>query len=149
MKIAVRSAIASAAIIGACAPAPSAWAESVDLGDTADIDVVDIEIEQHWTVSDLKPSNDAIPYSAAGTLWEATVTSTLDNGGVPIISGFSAHSDDSHYPVLWNVPSPLGISPNALPPGGSATGKIYFDATGAPPTSVAYTVNGEDTVVWD
>lgn len=149
MNIAVGSGILAAAIIGGCAFAPTAGAESVDLGGTADVDVIDIEIEQHWTVSDLKPSADVIPHTTAGTLWEATVTATLDAGGVPIIAGFSAHSDDDHYPALWNVPSPLGIPPNALPPGGSATGKIYFDATGEPPTAVAYTVNGEDVVVWD
>lgn len=149
MKTAVASGILAASLIGGCALAPLAHAETVDMGDTTDIDIVDIEIEQHWTVSDLKPSMDVLPYSPTGKLWEATVTATLDAGGVPIISGFSAHSDDSHYPALWNVPSPLGIPPNPLAPGGSATGKIYFDATGDPPNSVAYTVNGGDVIVWD
>lgn len=149
MKTAVGSGILVAAIIGCCTPAPSARAESVDLGSTADIDVVDIEVEQHWTVNDLKPSTDVIPYSPTGTLWEATVTATLDNGGIPMVSGFSARSADSHYPALWHVPSPLGIPPSVLPPGSSASGKIYFDAIGAPPTAVAYTVNGGDVIVWD
>lgn len=128
--------------------APTASAETIDLGDTADVDVVDIEIEQHWTVSDLQPSNDVISYRPAGSLWEATVSTELDHGGVPVISGFSARAADQIYPVLWAVPSPLGIPPNALPPGGTAAGKIYFDVTGAAPTSVAYTVDGIEPVVW-
>lgn len=137
-----------AGVLIAGAGAPNAWADDVDLGGTADIDVVDIEVEQHWTVSDLKPSTDAIPYRPAGTLWEAETSVTLDHGGVPVVSGFSARSDGASYPALWNVASPLGISPNALPPGGSATGKIYFDVTADAPTSVAYTLNGADAAVW-
>jgi hypothetical protein len=130
-----------------CALAPVASAENVDLGGTADVDLIDIEIEQHWTVGDLMPSSDAIAYRPAGTLWQATVTTTLDNGGVPVISGFSARSVDNTYPVLWNVASPLGIPANPLPPGGSASGKIYFDVTGAAPTAIAYSVHGADAVV--
>jgi len=148
MKTAVTAGVFAAVIIGTGVLAPSASAETVDLGGTADVDVVDIEIEQHWTVGDLKPSTDAIAYRPAGTLWEATVTSALDNGGVPLISGFSARSGDGNYPVLWSVASPLGIPPNVLPPGGSATGKIYFDVTGSAPTAVAYAVDGADVVVW-
>lgn len=137
-----------AGILIAGAASPSARAEEVDLGGTADVDVVDIEVEQHWTVADLEPSTDAIAYNPTGTLWEATVGVTLDTGGVPLISGFSARSGAANYPALWNVASPLGIPPNALPPGGSATGKIYFDVTGDAPTAVAYSLNGADAVVW-
>lgn len=149
MKTAVTAGVFAAAIIGAGMLAPAASGETVDLGGTADVDIVDIEIEQHWTVGDLRPSTDTISYRPAGTLWEATVTSALDNGGVPIISGFSARAGDANYPVLWSVASPLGIPPNALPPGGSATGKIYFDVTGSAPTAVTYAVDGADVVVWD
>ncbi len=128
--------------------APSASAESVDLGEQADVDVVDIEIEQHWTVEDLQPSSDVIGYRPAGSLWEATVTAELDHGGIPVISGFSAKSGSDNYPVLWGVASPLGIPPSPLSPGGTATGKIYFDVTGGAPTSVVYTVDGTEPVVW-
>ncbi len=128
--------------------APSASAESLDLGDQADVDVVDIEIEQHWTVDDLQPSSDAISYRPTGSLWEATVTAELDHGGVPVISGFAARSGAENYPVLWGVASPLGIPPSPLSPGGTATGKIYFDVTGDAPTSVVYTVDGTEPVVW-
>jgi len=49
---------------------------------------------------------------------------------------------------LWGVAAPLGVPPAALPPGGSATGKLYFDVTGPPPDSVAYTADGTDLAVW-
>jgi Domain of unknown function (DUF1942) len=29
---------------------------------------------QGWTITDLKPSSDSIPYAPQGTLWEATAT---------------------------------------------------------------------------
>ena len=131
------------------APAEAA-AETVDLGDTADIDLLDIEnggdheIDQHWTIGDLMPSTDAIPYRLAGSLWEATATAELDHGGIPVITGFFARSDSDSYPVLWNVAGPLAVNPAALPPAGSVTGKLYFDVTGAAPTSVAFRdVEGE------
>ena len=138
----------AALLVAAGALAPVAHAETVDFGQPTDIDVVDIEVEQHWTVSDLQPSTDVVPYQPAGTLWEAATEVTLDQGGVPMVSGFSARSDSDSYPVLWAVASPLGIPPTALPPGGSATGKIYFDVTGAAPTSVIYTLEGNDVAAW-
>lgn len=146
MRNSVAAALLTAtALIGA---APAA-AETIDLGEPAEVELVEIEVEQHWTVADLQPSTDVIAYRPAGSLWEATTTVELDHGGVPVLSGFSARSDTASYPVLWNVPSPLGIVPSPLSPGGSATGKIYFDVTGAAPTSVAYTVDGEDVAVWE
>jgi len=137
-----------ALLVAASTLAPAAGAETVYFGEPTDVDVVDIEVEQHWTVSDLQPTTDVLPYQSAGALWQATATATLDHGGVPLISGFSARSDVDSYPVLWAVASPLGILPNALPAGGSATGKIYFDVTGAAPTSVVYTLEGTDVAAW-
>lgn len=125
-----------------------AAAESTDLGQPAEVELFEIEVDQHWTVDGLRPSTDVIAYQPAGTLWEATTSVELDQGGVPVINGFSARSDSDSYPVLWTVASPQGIPPNALAAGGEATGKIYFDVTGAAPTSVAYTVDGEDVAVW-
>ena len=60
----------------------------------------------------------------------------LAAGGVPVIPGFAATSGAQSYPVLWGVASGQGINPSALPAGGSATGKIYFDVTGGAPNSV-------------
>lgn len=153
------SAIVCALALFGVAPAP-ANGETVDLGDTADIDLVDIEgasdaenaadleIDQLWTIADLRPSTDAIPYRVVGTLWEATATAALEDGGVPVIPGFFARSDSGSYPVLWNVPSDLGVSPAALPPAGSVTGKFYFDVTGPTPTSVAYLDSEGELIEW-
>lgn len=141
------------AALTATAAATPASAGTVDLGNTADVDIVDIEngadveVEQHWTISNLKPSTDAISYSPAGTLWEATAAVLLDHGGIPVISGFFARSGTDSYPVLWTVAAPAAVAPGALPPGGSATGKMYFDVTGAPPDSVAFR-DADDLVVW-
>ena len=127
---------------------PAAAAETVDLGDSADVDIIDIEIEQHWTVSDIRPSSDVLPYRPAGSLWEATAIAELPHGGVPVVSGFSARAESQSYPVLWGVAAAQGLPPNALPPGGTTAGKLYFDVTGAPPDSVAYTIDGVDVAVW-
>jgi hypothetical protein len=128
--------------------APTAAADTTDLGSQADVDVVDIEIEQHWTVSNLQPSTDAIPYRPVGALWEATVDAELPHGGIPMITGFVARTDSVSYPVLWGVAAPMGVPPAALPPGGTTSGKLYFDVTGPPPDSVAYTADGADLAVW-
>lgn len=134
--------------------APAAAAETVELGGTADVDLVDIEdgvdveIDQGWTIKDLRPSPDSIPYQARGALWEATATAELSDGGIPVITGFFARSESDTYPVLWNVPSPLAVNPAALPPGGSVTGKFYFDVTGVAPTRVAYLDADNELVEW-
>jgi Domain of unknown function (DUF1942) len=59
-------------------------------------------IVQGWTVHNLKPSTDAIPYPVRGRLWEASATDEAIRGNVtPIISNMNARS--------WrrNVPSDL------------------------------------------
>lgn len=136
-------------------PAPAeAGAETVELGGTADVDLVDIEdgadieIDQKWTIGDLRPSADTIPHRVAGTLWEAVATVELEDGGIPVIPGFFARSGSDSYPVLWNVPSPLGVNPAALPPAGSVTGKFYFDVTGPAPTGVAYLDSEGELIKW-
>jgi hypothetical protein len=83
-----------------------------------------------------------------GSLWEATATAELADGGIPVIAGFFARSDSDSYPVLWNVASPLAVNPAPLPPAGSVTGKFYFDVTGAAPMSVAYRDVEDDLVEW-
>jgi hypothetical protein len=94
----------------ALAPAEAA-AETVELGGTADVDLVDIEnggdleIDQEWTISDLRPSADAIPYRVVGTLWEAVATAELENGGVPVITGFFARSGSDSYHVTGPAPT--------------------------------------------
>ncbi len=144
---AVRFALFAAAGAAACAWAPHAVADDAvpptDLGTQADVG------GQQWTVTGLQPSADQIAAAPAGSLWEATATATPVAGGIPVVPGFAARTPDGQaYPVMWNVPTPLGINPSPLPVGESATGKLYFDVTGAAPDSVTYTRDGQDLAVW-
>ena len=137
--------LASAAA-AACAWAPAAIADDSSaqstLGGQANV------AGQQWTVGNLAPSSDVIAYAPAGTLWEATATVTPTQGGVPVVPGFEARAGAANYPVLWPVPTTLGINPSALPTGGSASGKLYFDVVGPTPNSVAFTSDGRDVAVW-
>lgn len=144
---ALRMAFLAAAGAAACAWAPQAAADDTvqaDLGGQADVGG-----GQQWTVTALQPSADVIGYQPAGALWEATATATPAGGGVPVVPGFTARSGGGDsYPVLWTVPTPGGINPTALPDGGSATGRLYFDVTGPTPDRVAYTRDGQDAAIW-
>ena len=43
---------------------------------------------------------------------------------------------------------PEGLSGAAVPPGGSSTGKIFFDVVGDPPNSVVYNNGDHDLLAW-
>jgi len=135
----------SASVLAAMLATPSAFADTTQatLGGQADVGG-----GQQWTVAELRPSADVIAYSPAGTLWEATATSRPAAGGVPMVPGFTARAGAASYPVLWPVPTALGINPSALPAGGSVTGKLYFDVVGPSPVEVAFVVDGADAARW-
>jgi len=104
-----------------------------------------------WNVDGLKPSADAMPaYPVAGKVWEATATVHAIRGPVtPAISQFNAVAPDrDSYRVLWQVASPKSISGATIPQGAQASGKIYFDVTGAQPTTVTMNNGMEDLMVW-
>lgn len=134
-----------ATIAAAMLATPSAFADTTQatLGGQADIGG-----GQQWTVSALRPSADVIAYSPAGALWEATATARPAGGGVPMVPGFAARAGVANYPVLWPVPTALGINPSALPAGGSVTGKLYFDVVGPSPVEVVFVVDGADAARW-
>jgi Domain of unknown function (DUF1942) len=105
-----------------------------------------------WKVSDLKSSTDTIPgYPVAGQVWEATATVTAIRGTVtPAISQFNARTANGiNYRVLWQAAAPNAISGATIPEGQQATGKIYFDVTGPPPTTVVMNNGMEDLLVWE
>ncbi|OBF28157.1 immunogenic protein MPB63 [Mycobacterium sp. ACS1612] len=109
------------------------------------------QVELSWKVSDLKPSSDVMPgYPVAGKLWEATATVRAIRGSVtPAISQFNAVAPNQDaYRVLWQVASPVNISGATIPEGAEATGKIHFDVTGAPPTTVTMNNGMEDLMIW-
>ena len=108
------------------------------------------DVVQAWTVKDLKPSADVIPYPVAGTLWQATASDTAVQGNVqPVIPNFSARARSGQtYRVLYGVATPQGVNPAVLSQGQQSTGLIYFDVTGDAPDSVVYSSGGPDLAVW-
>lgn len=113
-------------------------------------ELVNGEVVQAWTVLELQPSLDFIPYRVQGTLWEAIVTDEAIQGSVtPIVSDFNARTDGGeNYRALFQVPTALGVIPATLAQGQDVGGKIYFDVTGADPSSVVYNSLGQDLIEW-
>lgn len=106
---------------------------------------------QGWTVSDLRPSSDAISYQPRGSLWEVTATDEAIQGtAIPIIANFSARSAGGQaYPALFSVATPQGVSPGMLGQGQKTTGKVYFDVTGDAPNAVVYHNGGTELIKWE
>ncbi|BBX20099.1 phosphopeptide-binding protein [Mycolicibacterium duvalii] len=144
------AAIGSGAVALALAGAPLASAEAdvKYLGQPGEL--VNGSVVQHWTVTDLKPSSDVIPYRPVGTLWEATATDEAVSGAVtPIVSNLNARAGNGEtYRVLFGVATEQGVNPATITQGQKTTGKIYFDVTGAQPDSVVYNNGGTDLLVW-
>ena len=103
-----------------------------------------------WTVSNLRPSSDAIPYPVTGQLWEATATAQADQGAVaPIVSDFNARAANGQtYRVLANVATPQGVNPAPIGQGATTSGKLYFDVNGPAPNSVVYNNGVQDILIW-
>ncbi|MGE2688270.1 MPT63 family protein [Mycolicibacterium pulveris] len=112
--------------------------------------LVDGNVVQGWTVDNLQPSSDPIPYNVVGTLWEVTANDQAIQGTViPIVSNLNARASDGQtYRALFGVATPQGVNPAALPQGEQTTGKVYFDVTGAEPNSIVYNAAGQDLIVW-
>ena len=96
-----------------------------------------------YTVMGLNPSSDAVPHN--GQLYEATVTvDAFGSSATPLIRQFNARAQNGqNYPVLAEA----GVG-GAVPPGGSTTGKLYFDVVGDVPNSVVYNDGVRDLLAW-
>jgi Domain of unknown function (DUF1942) len=112
--------------------------------------LVDGNVIQAWTITDLKPSTDVIPYQPIGTLWEATATDeAIQGAATPIVSNLNARAKSGQtYRALFGVATPQGVNPATLGQGQETTGKVYFDVTGDKPESVVYNAGGQDLLVW-
>ncbi|OBK79841.1 DUF1942 domain-containing protein [Mycobacterium sp. 1164985.4] len=112
--------------------------------------LVDGAVVQGWTITNLKPSSDVIPYPVRGTLWEATATDqALQGSATPIVSNLNARTADGQaYRALFEVATAQGVNPSTLAQGQETSGKVYFDVTGASPDSVVYNAGGQDLLVW-
>jgi Domain of unknown function (DUF1942) len=142
--------LAAAATIGLIS-SPIASAEDVTttpVGSQAKL--VDGNVIQGWTITDLKASTDEIPYLVAGTLWEATATDeAIQGSATPIVSNLNARARSGQtYRVLFGVATPQGVNPATLAPGQKTTGKVYFDVTGDAPDAVVYSTGDQDLLAW-
>ena len=96
-----------------------------------------------YTVRDLSPSSDPVPHS--GQLYEATVTvDAFGSWAIPLIHMFNARAESS---AMYRVLADAGVG-GAVPPGGSTTGKLYFDVVGDVPNSVVYNDGVRDILAW-
>src|ERR1700761_7685020 len=104
-----------------------------------------------YTVSNLQPSNVAIPgYTPKGTIYQADVSARSDGGLVPpMVNDFIARGPNGqNYRVIDKVQAPGSLNPAPIPQGSESTGTLYFDATGAPPNGVVYNDGMQDILMW-
>src|ERR1700732_5383728 len=141
---------AAAVIIGA--PAASADPQVAKFGAWQKLqDANGPSVTIAWGIADLRPSSDTIPgYPLAGKLWEPNAGfKAIQGTGTPIIPNLNARAaNGQNYQVLWQAATPNGISGATLQQGDSSRGKVYFDVTGASPTSVAYFNGSQDLLLW-
>lgn len=104
-----------------------------------------------YTVSNLQPSNIAIPgFTPKGTLYQADITAKSEGGVVtPMVRDFSARGPNGQtYKLIDKVEVPNGLNPAPIPQGSESTGTLYFDVTGAPPNGVVYNDGMQDILMW-
>ncbi|MGV0792966.1 MPT63 family protein [Mycolicibacterium sp. XJ1819] len=135
--------------LAAATVAPAAAIDNIQKFGTQEV-LKNHDVVAGYTVTDLRPSSDTVPHPVAGRLYEATVTVDALAGWVtPMVPMFNARAENGdNYRVLSNVWIPGGLSGAAVPPGGSSTGKIYFDVVGAEPNSVVYNDGDHDLLGW-
>jgi hypothetical protein len=113
--------------------------------------LIDGPLITDYTVSNLQPSNVAIPgYTPKGTLYQADVTARSDGGLVtPMVNDFIARGPNGqNYRVIDKVGTPNGLNPAPISQGNESTGTLYFDVTGAPPNGIAYNEGTQDVLIW-
>lgn len=146
---ALAATVATSGAIGIIS-APITFAETTTQTIGSEGKLVDGNVIQAWTISDLKPSTDVIPYQISGTLWEATATDeAIQGAATPIVSNLNARAQSGQtYRALFGVATPQGVNPATLGQGQETTGKVYFDVTGDKPETVVYNAGGQDLLVW-
>ena len=145
------AAVVVATISFTSAPIASAYPNVGKLGSTLQMTDSVGQVVLSWTVNNLKPSSDTIPdLPVYGKVWEATATVKAIQGAVtPQIPGFNAVApNQAAYRVLWQAATPQGISGATIPQGQQSSGKMYFDVTGPPPTTVTLNNGMQDLMIW-
>src|SRR6201998_4068778 len=148
-KTAIGAAGIAAASIVAAATASAAPPNIQGFGTSEPL--IDGPLITNYTVSNLQPSNVAIPgYTPKGTLYQADVTARSDGGLVtPQVNDFIARGPNGqNYRVIDKVAAPGSLNPAPIPQGSESTGTLYFDVTGAPPNGVVYNDGMQDILIW-
>ncbi len=149
-KTAVAAAGIAAATVFAPAMASAAPAPNIQ-GFGVSEQLIDGPMVTDYTVSNLQPSNIAIPgYTPKGTLYQADVTARSDGGIVtPMVNNFIARGPNGqNYRVIDKVQVPNGLNPAPIPQGSQSNGTLYFDVTGAAPNGVVYNDGMQDILMW-
>ena len=148
----MRTAIGAAGIAAvSLAAAGSASAAPNIQGFGASEPLIDGPMVTNYTVSNLQPSNIAIPgYTPKGTLYQADIVARSDGGTVtPQVRDFSARGPNGQtYKLIDSVEVPNGLNPAPIAQGSESKGTLYFDATGAPPNGVVYNDGLQDILMW-
>jgi uncharacterized protein DUF1942 len=106
-------------------------------------------IVQGWTVYNVKPSTDVIPYPVQGRLWEARATDETIRGSVtPVISDMNARGPHGQTYRVISVALANGLNPTTLAQGQKTSGKLYLDVTGEDPDEVMYNNLVQDLLIW-
>ncbi|MGE2814564.1 MPT63 family protein [Mycobacterium heidelbergense] len=151
-KTAVKTAIAAGGIAAASVfAAASASAAPNIQGFGTSQQLIEGPLITNYTVSNLQPSNAAIPgYTPKGTLYQADITARSDGGLVtPMVNDFIARGPNGqNYRVIDKVGAPGSLNPAPIPQGSESTGTLYFDVTGAPPNGVVYNEGTQDILIW-
>ena len=145
---ALAATVAASGAVGIGAPIAFAETSTQTIGSQGEL--VNGDVVQAWTITDLKPSTDVIPHQVNGTLWEATATDkAVEGSATPIVSNLNARAKTGQtYRALFGAATAQGVNPATLGPGQETTGKVYFDVTGDTPDSVVYNAGGQDLLVW-
>jgi Domain of unknown function (DUF1942) len=151
-RTAVKSAIAAGGIAaaGVFTAATASAAPNIQGFGTSQ-QLIDGPLITNYTVSNLQPSNTAIPgYTPKGTLYQADVTARSDGGLVtPMVNDFIARGPNGqNYRVIDKVGALGSLNPAPIPQGSESTGTLFFDVTGAPPNGVAYNDGMQDILIW-
>ncbi|HEY9305072.1 MAG TPA: MPT63 family protein [Mycobacterium sp.] len=149
VKTAIGAAGVAAASVVAAATAVAAPPNIQGFGTSEPL--IDGPLVTTYTVSNLQPSNVAIPgYTPKGTLYQADITARSDGGLVtPMVNDFIARGPNGqNYRVIDKVQAPGSLNPAPIPQGNESTGTLYFDVTGAPPNGVVYNDGMQDILMW-
>ncbi|UXA18434.1 MPT63 family protein [Mycobacterium sp. SMC-4] len=141
--------MAALTVVGA-PNAAAAYPTTTGFGDRQELVDAGGEIITGYTVTDLRPSNEVVPWPVAGQLWEATVKAEALRGDPqPIVASFNARAaNGENYQHLFAAASPGALGPEVIAQGHHNKGKLYFDVVGMEPNSVVYNSGVEDLLIW-